>query len=89
MNLGGGGGGGGGGEWGRQVSSKDACKDAKFGVLCTLLYTKHECGQKEERERANLFSIRNRSRMKTDVDSIPVLNSFKTIYLHVQTSVRQ
>ena len=37
-----------------------------------------------ERERANLFSVHNRSRVKIDVDSIPVLTNFKTIHLYIQ-----
>jgi hypothetical protein len=46
-------------------------------------------GEKErEKERADLFSIHNCSRVQIDVDSIPVLTNFKTIHLHVQINVR-
>ena len=45
--------------------------------------------RERERQRADLFSVHNRSRVQIDVDSIPVLTNFKTIYLHIQINVRQ
>ena len=44
--------------------------------------------KEKERERANLFSVHNRSRVKIDVDSIPVLANFKTIHLYIQINAR-
>ena len=45
-------------------------------------------GGREGGERANLFSVHNRSRVKIDVDSIPVLANFKTIHLYIQINAR-
>ena len=48
-----------------------------------------EVKKERERERLDLFSIHNRSRMQIDVDSIPVLTNFKTIHLQVQVNLGQ
>ena len=52
-------------------------------------WEEREREREKERQRADLFSVHNRSRVQIDVDSIPVLTNFKTIYLHIQINVRQ
>ena len=85
---------------GKKVSSQEACRYTIFDTQYLMYWEREREGggrRKREREReggrgggerANLFSVHNRSRVKIDVDSIPVLANFKTIHLYIQINAR-
>ena len=85
-----------GGEGERERGRERRCQakklvDIQYLMYWVSFYVQYKYGQREGergREKANLFSVHNSSRVKIDVDSIPILANFKTVHLYIQINAR-